>query len=65
MLGFQGTESVVFSDAVSENVVTVTTQPAEGDTDQLELPRSMLGAEGKLCIKQGLTLRKNSFAEQG
>ena len=58
MLGFQGTESVVFSDAVSENVVTVTTQPAEGDTDQLDLPRSILGAEGKLCIGQGLTLRK-------
>ncbi|XP_077999781.1 uncharacterized protein LOC144452550 [Glandiceps talaboti] len=40
-----GSESVVLSQAVSDHVVTVTTQPAENENDHLELPHSMLTSE--------------------
>lgn len=57
---FQGSESVVFSQAVGDHVVTVTTQPAEGEPDQLGLqPPEILGVEGTLY--QGFTLQSLNY----
>ena len=43
-----GSGPVVFTSTATDHVVTVTTQPPEGDIEQLELQNAM--SEGKLGI---------------
>ena len=43
----QNAESVVFPQGLTDHIVTVTTQPADGETESLEMTHDILGAEGE------------------
>ena len=43
----QNAESVVFPQGLTDHIVTVTTQPADGETESLEMANDILGAEGE------------------
>lgn len=46
VLDLQNAESVVFTQGLTDHIVTVTTQPADGEAESLEMTNDILGAEG-------------------
>lgn len=46
ILDLQNAESVVFTQGLTDHIVTVTTQPADGEAESLEMTNDILGAEG-------------------